>query len=55
MDEIRVGYFLEDIGQENFLKSLVGRIAREAGLAPQEVVHDVRNATGGHGVVLDKL
>ena len=47
MDEIYVGYFLEDIGQENFLKSLVERVAQEIGLTSQEVRHEVRNATGG--------
>jgi len=52
--EIRVGYFLEDIGQEHFLKALVKRVARQVGLA-SDVVHDVRNATGGRGVVLDEL
>jgi hypothetical protein len=52
---MRVGYFLEDVGQENFLKSLVKRVAQENGLDPHEVIHDVRNATGGRGAVLDEL
>jgi len=55
VDEIYVGYFLEDIGQENFLKSLVERVAQEIGLASQEVRHEVRNATGGRGAVIDTL
>ncbi len=55
MDEIRIGYFLEDIGQERFLTALVSRIAQEMGLALQKLRHEVRNATGGRGVALDEL
>jgi hypothetical protein len=55
VDEIRIGYFLEDIGQEHFLKALVNRIAREVGLPSRRLRHEVRNATGGRGVVLDEL
>lgn len=55
MDEIEVGYFLEDIGQENFLKALVERVARETGLPPERLRHDVRNATGGRGKVMGEL
>jgi hypothetical protein len=53
--EIRVGYFLEDIGQERFLVTLVERAAKEAGLLPSWLLHEVRNATGGRGKVLDEL
>lgn len=55
MDEIRIGYFLEDIGQERFLITLVNRIAQRMGLSPRRLRHEVRNATGGRGVVLDEL
>jgi hypothetical protein len=55
VDEIRIGYFLEDIGQEHFLTALVNRVAREMGLSPRRLRHEVRNATGGRGVVLDEL
>lgn len=55
MDKISIGYFLEDIAQEDFLKSLVARVAQEIGLAHQEVRHEVRNATGGQGMVLNEL
>jgi hypothetical protein len=55
VDEIEVGYFLEDIGQENFLKALVERVARETGLPPKRLRHDVRNATGGRGKVMGEL
>lgn len=50
-----MGYFLEDIGQERFLTALVNRIAREMGLPSRRLRHEVRNATGGRGVVLDEL
>ena len=55
MGEIRIGYFLEDIGQERFLTALVNRVAREMGLPFRRLRHEVRNATGGRGVVLDEL
>jgi len=55
VDEIRIGYFLEDIGQERFLEALVNRVAREVGLPSRRLRHEVRNATGGRGVVLDEL
>ena len=55
MDEIRIGYFLEDIGQERFLKALVNRVAREMRLSFPRLRHEVRNATGGRGVVLEEL
>lgn len=55
MAEVRVGYFLEDIGQEYFLRSLVERVALQAGLSPRKVIHDVRNAMGGRGSVLNEL
>jgi len=55
VDEIRIGYFLEDIGQENFLRTLVGRVAQEMGLAPRRIRHEVRNATGGRGAALSEL
>lgn len=55
MDEIRIGYFLEDIGQEHFLKALVNRVAREMGLLSGRLRHEVRNATGGRGKVMGEL
>ena len=55
MDEIRIGYFLEDIGQEDFLKALVNRVAREKGLPSGRLRHEVRNATGGRGKVIGEL
>lgn len=55
MAEIRIGYFLEDVGQENFLKSLVRRIATEMRLDSDEIHHDVRNATRGRGAVQTEL
>lgn len=55
MAEVEIGYFLEDIGQERFLRALVNRVAREMGLPSRRLRHEVRNATGGRGVVLDEL
>jgi len=55
VDEIRIGYFLEDIGQENFLKTLVERVAQEMELTPHRLRHEVRNATGGRGATLNEL
>lgn len=55
MGEIRIGYFLEDIGQERFLTALVNRVAREIGLPSRRLRHEVRNATGGRGTALSAL
>lgn len=55
MDNIRIGYFLEDIGHELFLTSLVNRVAQEMGLNSSGLIHEVRNATGGQGRVLNEL
>jgi len=55
VDEIRIGYFLEDIGQERFLTALVNRVAREMGLPSRRLRHEVRNATGGRGAALEEL
>lgn len=55
MDEIRIGYFLEDIGHEHFLTGLVHRVAQERGVDAEDLIHDVRNATGGRGRVLSEL
>lgn len=44
---IVVGYFLEDIAQEHFIKAIVERVATGQGLLSQTLLHDVRNATGG--------
>ena len=55
MAECRVGYFLEDVGQESFVVALVQRIAAEVGLATDELSHDPRNATGGSGSAITEL
>lgn len=47
-----VGYFFEDIAQENFVTALVQRVAGELGVV---VASDVRNATGGKGRVSTEL
>jgi hypothetical protein len=48
-------YFLEDIAHERFLKALVARLAEEQGLSPDRLIHDVRNASGGRGKVLEEF
>lgn len=46
-EKITVGYFLEDIAHERFIKALVERIAADRGLQSGDLIHDVRNATRG--------
>jgi len=55
MGEISLLYFLEDIAHEKFLCALVNRIAQEQGIGPSQLVHTVRNATGGKGKALAEL
>ena len=51
-EPLAIGYFLEDIAHERLLTSLVERMAERLGLA---VLHDVRNASGGRGLVMTEL
>jgi hypothetical protein len=53
--EIRVGYFLEDIGHQRFICTLVERVAQDLGLPPAHLRHDVRNASGGAGQTITSL
>lgn len=53
--KIRLGYFLEDVGQEAFLISLVSRIAGESGIVPAVLVHDPRSVVGGLGKAISEL
>ena len=55
MVDIRIGYFLEDIGQQSFIEALVERVAEEHGVASWNLYPEVRNATGGRGKVMDEL
>lgn len=55
MAEIRLGYFLEDVGQEAFLMALVERIAEEVGLARDDLHHDPRSTVGGKGTAGSEL
>ncbi|MGE5577500.1 MAG: DUF4276 family protein [Syntrophothermus sp.] len=55
MNNVNVYYFLEDIGLENFIKTLVTRIAGEEGLNARSVEHHVRNATGGKGKAMTQF
>ncbi len=50
-DEIRVGYFLEDLAQSELITVLVERLAEELGVEPSRLEHHVRNSTGGKGRV----
>ncbi|AGY56943.1 DUF4276 family protein [Gloeobacter kilaueensis] len=54
-DKIRLGYFLEDSGHEEFILGLVEHIAEEAGYHRQQLSNDVRNSTGGKGRVISAL
>ncbi|MGE5343630.1 MAG: hypothetical protein ACM3SY_19345 [Candidatus Omnitrophota bacterium] len=51
MDEIQVLYFLEDRAQENFIKSLVERIAGDVGITNPYLKHDIRSARGGSIII----
>jgi hypothetical protein len=51
-EALTIGYFLEDIAQEQFITALVQRAAGELHVA---VTPDVRNATGGKGRALTEL
>lgn len=53
-EEIEIGYFLEDVAQENFLIAFVNRIAEELEV-PNSLVHVVWNKAGGRGKVLEQL
>lgn len=48
-DNIRIGYFLEDRGHENFIRSLTRRIAFTADIHERRLDEYVRSATGGSG------
>jgi len=53
--KLNIGYFLEDVGHENFIKSLVIRVASEMRFPYGDVNHDVRNATAGKGTTMTEL
>jgi len=53
-EQIVIGYFLEDIAQESFLKALVDKVAKGINVA-SSLTHAVWNAAGGRGQVLDQL
>lgn len=55
MAKLNIGYFLEDVGHENFIKSLVIRVALEMRFSSDDLNHDVRNATGGKGTTMTEL
>ena len=53
-EQIVIGYFLEDIAQESFLKALVDKVAKGINVA-SSLTHAVWNAAGGRGQALDQL
>lgn len=53
--KIRIAYFLEDIAHEKFLRGLVARVGQQTGLSYDDLVEEVRNATGGSPRVLSEL
>lgn len=54
-DSVRVGYFLEDSGHEEFILGLIEHIIDDLHFNIRQVISDVRNATGGKGRVLGEL
>ena len=55
MAEIRLAYFLEDVGQEAFLIALTERIAEGVGLTTDKLRHDPRSTIGGKGMAVSEL
>jgi hypothetical protein len=57
--KVTVGYFLEDLAHEVFLRAIVERTAAEYTFGEQPMnlflEHDPRNVTGGHGKALAEL
>jgi hypothetical protein len=47
VDKIRVLYYLEDLAQEGFIKSLVKKIASEENISENNLIHNIRSARGG--------
>lgn len=47
--KLKIGYFLEDRAQENFLKAIVERVAEKEGIQFSAIEHDIRSSTGGAG------
>lgn len=52
---ITIGYFLEDVAQERFIKALVIRVAEKLEIEQDCIVHEVRNASGGKGRTMTEL
>ena len=48
---IQILYFLEDVMQEDFIKSLVNRVAQDSSISPDSLNHDIRSARGGSTVI----
>lgn len=55
MSEIRVGYFLEDVAQREFIVALVQQVAINVGLDVTMLTREVRNASGGKGKAMTEL
>ena len=53
-ETVIIGFFLEDIGQERFIKAIVSRIASEINFDLERLTFDVRNATGGGGIAVSE-
>lgn len=51
MDKITILYFLEDRAQESFIKAIVRKIAEEAGIPNENLIHDIRSSRGGSMVI----
>lgn len=55
MSEIRVGYFLEDVAQQQFIVAIVQQVAINVGLDAAALTPEVRNASGGKGKAMTEL
>jgi len=48
---LRIGYFLEDIGQARFIRALCRRILSDQGVSQTTLEEEVRNSSGGKASV----
>ena len=50
VDKIRILYYLEDRAQEDFITSLVKRVAVDEQIAEKDLKHNIRSARGGQNI-----
>jgi hypothetical protein len=54
-ETINIGCFLEDIGQERFIKALISKIAIEIDFDTDKLRFDIRNASHGGGAAVSEF